>query len=135
MIVVGFFSLSAVLIVIYFQKQHQTFPIGAVVSSLILTIANFYFASKTYIVEYFVLQLRRYQTRLRFDNALGRIQDNIRKKLPRSNQINDTRPPNLNDIGLVTLNWDKADIANWQKIRKTWNWFKKTSSRWPDTCL
>ena len=60
LMVVAVFQLTSVLVIIYFQRQQKTFPIGAIVTSLVFTIPNFYFASKSYVLEYNLLALRRF---------------------------------------------------------------------------
>ena len=62
LMVVGVITLTLTLIIIYFQIKAQPFPIGSVITSFLLTLINLYFASKPYIVDYFLLLLRQKQT-------------------------------------------------------------------------
>ena len=87
LIVVAVFTLTSVIVIIFFQTQQQSFPVGAIITSLFLTLVNFYFASKTYIVEHFLAKLKRQQNRLE-ELPVVRIPATFRLHIPRQNQIN-----------------------------------------------
>ena len=66
LIICVFIAFTSVLLIIFFQNKEQQFPVGAVITSMFLTLVNFYFARKEYIVDYFLFNLRRHKFNLPF---------------------------------------------------------------------
>ena len=86
-IVAGVMFLTASMVIIYLQKTQQTFPMGAVIVSLSVVLTNFYFASKIYVVEYFLVNLRRYQNSYQSLIPVIGVPVNIFEYFPRSNHV------------------------------------------------
>ena len=76
LMMVGVITLTLTLIIIYYQNKAQPFPIGFIITSFLLTLVNLYFASKPYIVDYFLLLLRRKQTNYEMFLPVVRLPNN-----------------------------------------------------------
>ena len=87
-IIAGGFTLTSVLLIIFFQKRQQSFPIGAVLTSLFLTAVNFYFACKCHILEFSLAKLKRHEHKFEITFPILRFPANIERYLLRSNQVN-----------------------------------------------
>lgn len=91
LIVVAVFNLTSIFVIIYFQKQQKTFPIGAIVTSVVFTMPNFYFASKCYVLEHNLLGLRRFWNNNHGNVAVVKIPKIKRNPPTRPNQIDVAR--------------------------------------------
>ena len=53
------FAFAMLLVMIFFQQKEQEFPIGAVITTLLVTLINLYVAQNKRIVDYFIFYLKK----------------------------------------------------------------------------
>ena len=84
----GSMVLALVVVIIYFQQKQQSFPIGAVITSLCICLANSYYASKAHISEYFLAKIKRQESSLAYFVPIVSIPVQFSNVFQGSNQIN-----------------------------------------------
>ena len=84
----GSMGFAILMVIIYFPLKQQSFPIGAVFTSLLICSANSYYASKDHILEYFLAKIKRQESSLACLVLVVRIPAQFSNFFQRSNQIN-----------------------------------------------
>jgi len=84
----GSMVLASVMVIIYFQQKQQSFPIGAVITSLFICLANSYYACKAHILENFLAKIKRQESSLSYLVPVVRIPAQFSNFFQKSNQIN-----------------------------------------------